>query len=253
MPLCVDRGSRARGAPGDLLRPPHAEDEPVVMRGCTRSRLEQWAFGLVLASGKLILAEVLDELGGMERFGEELEVVAALAGSRENLDRGGLAAEEHNAGFGQKLLDGDGRFDTVNMGHEDVGKDELGVGAPGGFDGFASAVGSFGDESIAIEDLNDGIGDEGFVVYDEDPCGGGRRGAITLLKGCGREQVFARVMSEERGVHRGPVRIVIVNASLAELGHQHKKATRKDLSIGDRKDGVYQKSLFKPVGVIRYH
>ncbi len=60
-------------------------------------------------------------------------MVAALAGAGEDFDRGGLAAEEDDAGLGEELLDGDGSFNTVDVGHEDVGEDELGAGAAGRF------------------------------------------------------------------------------------------------------------------------
>ncbi len=63
----------------------------------------------------LFLTKVFDELGGMEGFGEELEVVASYAGAGEDLYRGGLAAEEDDAGFGEELLDGDGGFHAVDV------------------------------------------------------------------------------------------------------------------------------------------
>jgi hypothetical protein len=92
----------------------------------------------------LVLAEVFDELGGVEGFSEELEVIAAGAGAREDFYGGGLAAEEDDAGFGEELLDGDGGFDSVDVGHEDVGEDELGADAAGGIDGFPAPVGRCG-------------------------------------------------------------------------------------------------------------
>lgn len=105
---------------------------------------------------------------GVEGFGEELEVVATLAGAGEDFDGGGLSAEEDDAGGGGELADGDGGFDAVDVGHEDVGEDELGVDAAGGVDGLLAAVGCLGDEAAAVEDLADGVGDEGFIVDDED-------------------------------------------------------------------------------------
>ena len=75
---------------------------------------------------------------------------------------------------GQMLRDLDGGFDAVDVGHQDVGEDELGAGAAGAFDGLLAAVGGLGDEAVAVEDLDDGVGDEGFVVDNED-AGGARR------------------------------------------------------------------------------
>jgi hypothetical protein len=128
---------------------------------------------------------VFDELGGMEGFGEEFEVVASFAGAGEDFYGGGLAAEEDDAGVGGKLADGDGGFDAVDMGHEDVGEDEFGGDAPGGFDGFLATVGGLGDEAAAIEDLADRVGDKGFVVYDEDAREGVGVGSFAFAQGRG--------------------------------------------------------------------
>ena len=128
-------------------------------------------------------------------------MVAALAGSGQDLYRRGLAAEEDDAGFGKELLDGDGRFYAVDVGHEDVGEDELGGEAAGGVDGFPATVGCLGDEAAAVEDLNDGVGDEGFVVYDEDAGGSGGRRSIAFRGRRGVVRGYARVAGENVCFH----------------------------------------------------
>jgi hypothetical protein len=120
------------------------------------------------ANRALALAKVFDELDGMEGLGEELEVVAALARTGEDLDRSGLTAEEHDTRVGEEFLDGDGGFHAVKVRHEDVGEDDLGSDAAGGLDGFLAAIRSHSGEPTAIENLHDGVGDDCFVVYDED-------------------------------------------------------------------------------------
>lgn len=107
-------------------------------------------------------------MGGMDGFGEELEDVASFAGAGEDFYGRGLAAEEKDARVGAELADGDGRFDAVDVRHEDVREDELGAVALGLLDGFGAAVSSFGDEAVAVEDEHDGIGDELFIIDDED-------------------------------------------------------------------------------------
>ena len=128
-------------------------------------------------------------------------MVAATACTGEDLNRGGLAAEENDARVGQKLLDRDGSFHAVEVGHEDVGEDDLGDYAAGGLDGFLATVRSLGDEPAAIEDLHDGIRDECFVVDDEDAremrikLGGAvciRHGIVGALE---------RVAGEKSGLH----------------------------------------------------
>ncbi len=118
-------------------------------------------------------------MGGVDGFGQELEVVAAGAGAGEDFNGGGLAAEEEDAGFGKHLADGDGGFDAVDVRHEDVGEDEVRVEAAGGIDGVLAAVDGVGLIAVADEDLNDGVGDEGFVVDDEDAAG--RRAGLCLV------------------------------------------------------------------------
>ena len=137
-------------------------------------------------SDPLVFAEVLDELGGVDGLGEELEGVAALAGAGEDFNRGRLSAEEDDAGVGTELADGDGGFDTVDLRHEDVGEDEVRAVARGLFDRLFAAVGSFGDEAVAVEDLNDGVGDDFFVIHDQDS--GGRPLHFGFVAGGYREE-----------------------------------------------------------------
>src|SRR5215469_8635746 len=99
---------------------------------------------------RLVFAQVFDELGGVDSFGQELEGVAAVAGTGEDFDRGRLAAEEDDAGLGAVLTDCNGSFDPVDLRHENVGEDELGAVTSGLFDRLFAAVGSLGDEAVAV-------------------------------------------------------------------------------------------------------
>src|ERR1700744_4526307 len=145
----------------------------------------------------LVLAEVLDELRGVNGFGQEFEGVAALAGAGENFDRGGLSAEENDAGVGTVQADGNGGFDTIDLRHEDGGEDGGGGVGRGPLDRLFAAVRGFGDEAVAIEDLNNGIGDDLFVIDDEDSRGrallpgfiaGDCRGIRAVVRGAAAEQ-----------------------------------------------------------------
>jgi hypothetical protein len=61
-----------------------------------------------------------------------------------------------------------------------------------------------GDETVAVEDLNDGVGDKRFVVYDEDSDGRGRASAAAVREGCWSGQSFAFVVGRKSVVHGGP-------------------------------------------------
>jgi hypothetical protein len=139
-------------------------------------------------------AEVFDELGGVEGFGEEFKVVAALAGAGEDFYRGSLTAEEDDAGVGGELADGDGGFYAVDVGHQDVGKDELWVDVAGGVDGFLATVGGLSDEAAAIEDLADGVGDKGFVVDHENAGQGVSVRQLAVWQCGGLDEAFQRLV-----------------------------------------------------------
>lgn len=120
---------------------------------------------------RLVFAEVFDELRGVDGLGEELEVVAAFAGTGENFNRCRLSAEENDARVRTMLADGDGCFDAVDLRHEDIGENKLRAVTVSFVDRFLAAVSGFGDEAVAVEDLNDGVGDDFFVIYDKDSWG----------------------------------------------------------------------------------
>jgi hypothetical protein len=120
------------------------------------------------ANRALAPAKMLDELDRVDGLGEELEVVATLACPGEDLDRGGLAAEEHDARLRKELLNHDRSFHAIKMRHEDVGENDLGSDAAGSFDGFHATVRSHSNKPAAVENLHDGVGDERFVVYYKD-------------------------------------------------------------------------------------
>jgi hypothetical protein len=148
-------------------------------------------------------AEVFDELGGVEGFGEEFEVVATLAGAGKDFYGGGLTAEEDDAGRRGEFADRDGGFNAVDVRHEDVGQDEFRGGAAGCVNGLLTAVRCFSEEAAAIEDLDDGVGDEGFVVYDKDAGQDGGLRRFTVRQDGGSRETLRRVVGGKHGCHRG--------------------------------------------------
>jgi hypothetical protein len=148
---------------------------------------------------------VLEEVDGVDGLGEELEVMTAGARAGEDFDGGGLSADEDDAGFGAEFANGDGGFYAVERGHEDVGEKDGGLKAAGSFDGVAAVIYGLGAESAADENLDDGVGDEAFVVDDEDKriftcvCGD------VAIHFRGREGRMRRgVTGEMGGMHLGP-------------------------------------------------
>ncbi len=111
----------------------------------------------------------------MNRLGEQFEVVASLAGAGENLDGSGLAAEEHDAGVGAGFADRDRGFYAVDMGHHHVGKHQFRAVLLREVDRVGAGVGGFGDEAVAIQDLDDCVRNKSFIVNNQDAW---RRGVV---------------------------------------------------------------------------
>jgi hypothetical protein len=149
------------------------------------------------ATAELAFAEVLDELDRVDGLGEEFEDVAAVAGASEDFDGGCLPAEENDASVGAVHADGNAGFDAVDLRHEDIGEDDIGAVSPRFFNRLCAAIRRFGDEAIKIEDLNDGICDYFFVIYDKNSKGralnfgvgaGGGRGVRACIRGAAAEK-----------------------------------------------------------------
>ena len=129
----------------------------------------------------------------MDGFGEELEGVAFGLGFTHELAGGGLSGEEEDAGGGKFLADFDAELDSGHFGHEDVAENDVGLDLAGGYESCLSAEGFDGVESMKIEDGGDGLGDEGFVVDNEDA----ETGAVGGLAGC------LRLLGGRRGLAVG--------------------------------------------------
>jgi len=68
-----------------------------------------------------------------------------------------------------------------------------------------ATVGSLGDEAVAVQDLNDGVGYEDFVIHNKDA--GSRAVPLRFVAsfGEGPEQRFEEVAAKQKRVHRGHV------------------------------------------------
>ncbi len=118
--------------------------------------------------GLRLAAEFGEEVGGVDWFGEDLELVALGAGFFEEVGGGGLAGEEKNLAVGAPGAGGDGGFDAGHAGHDDVGDEHVGFKGIERFDGFFAAVDGARLEARLIEDDGEGVGDHLLIVGDED-------------------------------------------------------------------------------------
>lgn len=126
-----------------------------------------------------VSGEQFEQLAGMEGAIEEFEAEFADHLAFAGAERGG--GKENDAAGGVQLAHAPGGFDAADATHADVGEDDVG---PGGFDPFQgvfAAVEGGGFVSLEPEDGGQGVGDEVFVIDDEDLAlglGGGRRQPI---------------------------------------------------------------------------
>lgn len=113
-------------------------------------------------------AKAVEDLFGVNGFEEDLEVVAADPGIAQEVGRGGLTREEQDAASGDHAGNLNGGFDPAHPRHDDVREKDVGMKMARGFNGFLTAVDSGGFEAILGENHSQGIGDDSFVVGDED-------------------------------------------------------------------------------------
>ena len=132
-----------------------------------RLRLRWAAF-----EGSPCVAEAKEQLHGVERLLQQLEVVAAAAGVAEEVEGAGLAGEEKDAAVAVDAADVDGEVDAAEIGHHDVGEQDVGGLIEGADKGAVGAVEGLGVEAVAVEDGGEGFGDDPLVVDDVDALGG---------------------------------------------------------------------------------
>src|SRR6185312_12335849 len=146
---------------------------------------------------------MLDQLRRMNRLGQQLEVVSALLGPGENLDGSGLPGEKHDAGVGAELRDLDCGFHAIDLRHQHIGKHQLRAGTFGDLDGLLAAVGGFGDKAIAVQDLDDGIGDKSFVIDNKDSWGCATTAGVATRSGGSRKNILWRFAAKQYWSHAG--------------------------------------------------
>jgi hypothetical protein len=104
----------------------------------------------------------------MDGLEEDFEVMAADAGVAHEVGSGGLAGEQQDAARGDHGADLNGGLDAAHAGHDDIGEEDFGDKMARGLDGFLAAVDGGGFEAILVENQSQSIGDDAFIVGDED-------------------------------------------------------------------------------------
>ena len=100
----------------------------------------------------------------MNRLWQQLKLVAAGTGTFQNFQRSGLPAEEDDARRRTVAADRNRRFHTVEMRHGNIAQHGLRLQIARDFNGLAPTVSGVGLETVAVQYLNDGVGDKGFII-----------------------------------------------------------------------------------------
>lgn len=109
-----------------------------------------------------------EQLQRVDGFLQELEVVAAAAGVAKQIEGAGLAGEEQDAAVVVGAAEADGEVDAAEVGHHDVGEEDVGGQIEGADEGAVGAVKGLGVKAVPIEDGGEGFGDDPLVVDDVD-------------------------------------------------------------------------------------
>ncbi len=124
--------------------------------------------GLLLdGGGGEVLADALEHVGGMDGFQEGGEVVAFLARG-EDVVIAIVAGEEQDLAVGYGVDDGDGELNAVDVAEADIAEEELWTEIEGHLEGGFAVIGDACGEAGAREQGGDAVGDEFFIVHDED-------------------------------------------------------------------------------------
>jgi len=117
----------------------------------------------------------------VDGLGESGEVVAGAARFFKEVDGGGLAGEEEDLALREFAGQCDGEIDATHSGHDDVGDEELGSDVEGEGERTGAIVGCVGVEAALRENDGEGVGDDSFVVDDEND-GAGLEGGNVVFR-----------------------------------------------------------------------
>ena len=80
----------------------------------------------------------------------------------------GLTGEQQDFAVGHAAPDGDRQVDAAQTGHDHVGEQQVGRNRLCNLESGFSVVGGHCRETCLLEYHGEGVGDDGFVVHDED-------------------------------------------------------------------------------------
>src|SRR5277367_6645538 len=102
----------------------------------------------------------------MNGLGEDLKLVPLSAGAVKQVGGGGLPGEEQNLACWQQFADPDCGIDAVEVGHDDITDEHVGLESARCLDGIFAGVYSSGFNSALVQNDCKGIDNDTLVVGD---------------------------------------------------------------------------------------
>jgi len=110
----------------------------------------------------------------VKRLGENFESIAGCVFLFEHFGGRGLAGEQEDANIGQQGFHPDGCFDAIQFRHDDVRDEQVRLESGRHFQGLHAGIDRLGFKAALIKDHRKGVGDDPFIVGDQDLWFGGR-------------------------------------------------------------------------------
>ena len=115
-----------------------------------------------------VIAKKLEQVGGMDGLDEEVEIVTADASFIQEVFHVGLTRQEQNPAIGQQVANVNSDFDACKLGHQHVANQNVGFPFACLRECGRSVVYGNGLEPISVEDDLESVGNDSFVISDED-------------------------------------------------------------------------------------
>ena len=104
----------------------------------------------------------------MNGFGQDLEVVSLDVCLFEQVGGSGLTGEEQDLDGGEQGADADGGVDAIEVGHDDVRDQHIGLEGGSEFESFFSGIDGACLEAALVQNHGQGVSNHTFIVGDKD-------------------------------------------------------------------------------------
>ena len=113
-------------------------------------------------------AQFAEQILRMDRFGQYLEIVTLCMSLLQQIGGGCLAGKKQDLDGWQQGANADGGINAVQVGHDDIGDQHVGLEGGRKFKGFFAGIHGACLKAALVQDHGQGVGDDPFVIGDKD-------------------------------------------------------------------------------------